>query len=257
MNSIRFNFLQVRISAENLGTATEKISRFPFKKSGYVCFPDASVVKAASEDALLLDILNNSFLTLPDGKPSQLAAKVQGFDQVKTVSGYYLLKSLLNSGLTHYFYGGDEEVLKKMASNLLAEFPGSKILGYKSPPFVAVDKIATDLTILNDIVEINKLKPDLVWIGISSPKQDYLMHFHHKSFHKSLLLGVGGVFLYVADGSLKSPEWMKKAGLRWVYRLAKEPKRLWPKYYGTFRFLLANSGFFLNALKNRSKKTPA
>jgi N-acetylglucosaminyldiphosphoundecaprenol N-acetyl-beta-D-mannosaminyltransferase len=66
------------------------------------------------------------------------------------------------------------------------------------------------------------------------------------------MLGVGGVFLYFADGSLKSPEFIKKMGLRWAYRLLKEPSRLWPKYYGTFKFLLGNSGYFLRSYRKRS-----
>ena len=252
MNPTRFNFLKVQISAESLSTATSKVLGYSFKKPDYICFPDASVVKAANDDPLLLDILNHSYLTLPDGKPSQLAAKLQGFKNVSTVSGFYLMKNLLNSGLTHYFYGGDEQVLKKMKIYLENDFPDAKVLGYKSPPFVPVNGIKSNPQIAEDIAQITKLKPDIVWIGISSPKQDYLMHYHFKSFDHSLMIGVGGVFLYVSDDSLKSPEWVKKIGMRWVYRLSKEPKRLWPKYYETILFLLKNSGFFIKSALHRA-----
>jgi N-acetylglucosaminyldiphosphoundecaprenol N-acetyl-beta-D-mannosaminyltransferase len=122
------------------------------------------------------------------------------------------------------------------------------VLGYKSPPFVSAREIGSSSQVKADIEQINALKPDLVWIGISSPKQDYLMHHFYQHLDKSLMLGVGGVFLYFADESLRSPEWVKKMGLRWIYRLLKEPKRLWPKYFATIKFLTRNSPFFLRLL---------
>jgi N-acetylglucosaminyldiphosphoundecaprenol N-acetyl-beta-D-mannosaminyltransferase len=138
-------------------------------------------------------------------------------------------------------------MIETLQKNLQVQYPNARILGFKSPPFVTTRDIAGNENIRADIEQINALKPDLVWIGISSPKQDYLMHHFHRHLDKSLMLGVGGVFLYFADGSLKSPEFIKKIGLRWAYRLSKEPARLWPKYYGTFRFLLSNSGYFIRS----------
>ncbi|WP_276481350.1 WecB/TagA/CpsF family glycosyltransferase [Paraflavitalea pollutisoli] len=242
----RFDFLGVHISIINPSAAVDAISKYDFRSPSYVSFPDASVIKEAHGNPLLTNILNSSFLTMPDGKPSQVVARLKGHKSVSTVSGFHLCKALLQKNtLTHYFYGGDEATLGKLKNNLEREFPNAKILGYKSPPFVAADQIATSPQLKQDISEINALQPDIVWIGISSPKQDYLIHHYHQHFTKSLMMGVGGVFLYLADESLKSPEWVKKMGLRWAYRLSKEPARLWPKYYATFRFLLGNLGFFM------------
>lgn len=243
----RFNFLGVWISKINPAEARQRISEYSFESPGYICFPDASVVKDASKDEFLTNILNSSFLTMPDGKPSQLAAKLQGVKGVKTVSGFHLCKSLLTSNLTHYFYGSDDEGLQKLKEKIESDFPKANVLGYKSPPFVSKGEIEENQTIISDITEINQLKPDLVWIGISSPKQDYLMHFHHKRLDKSLMLGIGGALLYFSDSSMKSPEWIKKIGFRWAYRLAKEPRRLWKKYFDTFCFLFRNSPYFMKA----------
>lgn len=247
MNS-RFDFLGIHISVINLEKAEQAIRSYPFTSPAYICFPDASVVAEAHKDPQLTTILNNAYLTMPDGKPSQLAANLQGYKEVSTVSGFHLCKRLLESDLTHYFYGGTDELLEKLKTNLQHTYPNARIAGYKSPPFVGKNDIAASAAIAKDIAGINALKPDLVWIGISSPKQDYLMSNFHHQLDRSLMLGVGGVFLYLADESLKSPEWMKKMGLRWAYRLLKEPKRLWPKYYATFKFLLRNGGFFLKLL---------
>lgn len=248
MSNERFNFLGIAISRINPEAALNKINSYPFSVPGYICFPDASVVNEASKDPVLTDILNNAWLCMPDGKPSQLAARLQGHKEVSTVSGFHLCQSLLKTELTHYFYGGSEDVLYKMKASIEKQYPDARVLGYKSPPFTSKTAIKDNAVIRNDIHEINQLNPDLVWIGISSPKQDYLMHYYHQQLGKSLMLGVGGVFLYFSDESLKSPEWVKKIGLRWAYRLSREPARLWPKYYGTLRFLLSNLPFFVKAL---------
>ena len=254
MSDNRFNFLGVQVSVINPAVAIEKIKAYPFTSPAYICFPDASVVKEASTDPFLKDILNAAWLTMPDGKPSQLAGRLMGHRAVTTVSGFHLCKALLQTDLTHYFYGGSDEILPALQKNLHSQFPNARILGFKSPPFVSTKEISTHPQIAEDIAAINRLKPDLVWIGISSPKQDYLMHAFHQQLDKSLMMGVGGVFLYLSDESLKSPEWVKKAGLRWAYRLSKEPKRLWPKYYATGRFLVRHSPFFLKLLVSKKKQ---
>lgn len=253
MSNKRFDFLGVQISVINLDEAIEQVKAYPFTQPAYICFPDASVVKEANADPFLKDILNAAYLTMPDGKPSQLAGRLQGYKTVRTVSGFHLCKALLQTGLTHYFYGGSDEMISALQKNLQQDFPLARILGYKSPPFVKTSEIATNSQIKADIAAINSLQPDIVWIGISSPKQDYLMHHFHQQFNKSLMLGVGGVFLYLSDESLKSPEWVKKAGLRWAYRLMKEPGRLWPKYYATGKFLVSNASFFLKLRASKKK----
>lgn len=253
MDNSRFDFLGVKISVINPAIAAKKIKEYPFTAPAYICFPDASVVKEAYTDPLLKRVLNSSYLTMPDGKPSQLVARLRGHRSVTTVSGFHLCNALLQTDLTHYFYGGNDETIEGMKRKLQQQFPHAKILGYKAPPFVSANDIGSNEQMKADIAHIRSLQPNLVWIGISSPKQDYLMHHFHQHLPQSLMLGVGGVFLYFADESLRSPEWVKKMGLRWAYRLIKEPKRLWPKYYATIKFLLQNRSFFVKLLLKRNQ----
>lgn len=241
----RFDFLGVKFNAINQKDA------FHFVKTlkggnGYICFPDTSVVSFASKDSLLLEILNKSILTLPDGKPSEIVAKLQGFKNVSTVSGFNLCKSLLDTDLSHYFYGGDDALLENLSNQLKLEFPNVSIAGMKSPPFVGLEGIENNVQIHSDIQEIASLKPSFVWIGISSPKQDYLMHYFNSYLPSSIMLGVGGVFLYLANPTMKSPEWIKKIGFRWLYRLLKEPGRLGGKYLSTFLFMFKNFPYFFS-----------
>ncbi|NJK85295.1 MAG: WecB/TagA/CpsF family glycosyltransferase [Bacteroidales bacterium] len=74
------------------------------------------------------------------------------------------------------------------------------------------------------------MNPDIVWIGISSPKQDCMMYHYHTFLQKGFVVGVGAVFDYISGKHKISPEWMKKLSLRWLYRLLQDPGRLWKKY---------------------------
>lgn len=241
-----FEILGVKINDLGFNDIKNKIRQKKFAASNYVCFPNVYVVTKANNDILLKNILNTSFMTLPDGKPIELYAKINGRKNISTVSGYWLINDLMQSELTHFFYGGNENTLAILSRILPEKFPNAKILGYKSPPYVELNEIESNNVITEDIELINRLKPDLVWVGISSPKQDYLMYYYHKNLDQSLMLGVGAVFDYLAGTKKISPEWIKKIYLRWLYRLIQDPKRLWKKYFisnSAFLYLLSKEYF--------------
>ncbi len=227
----RFIFQEVAISSINQEQAINLLEKFNRESSSYICFPDSFTIFSAKNDPKLKAILNNSWLTMPDGKPLELYAKRKGFTNVTTVSGFWICKALLDkSETTHFFYGSRPEVLQNLKVKLKEEFPKARILGFKSPPFISLNEIQSNKNINEDMDFIAKLNPDFLWIGLSSPKQDYLMSHYYSLFKSSLLLGIGGVFEYLSGDVKKSPEWIKKLGLRWLYRLLKEPKRLGSKY---------------------------
>ena len=137
--------------------------------------------------------------------------------------------------------GSSPVILDKIKQNINGKFPEAKILGFATLPFYEAEQVRHDLVLKEEIDKINLLKPDLIWVGISSPKQDFLIRNHVKLLSHGLLLGVGGVFDYLAETQRKSPEWVKKMGLRWLWRLAKEPRRLGPKYLSVIRFYLSRA----------------
>ncbi|HYF67855.1 MAG TPA: WecB/TagA/CpsF family glycosyltransferase [Ohtaekwangia sp.] len=234
----RFDFLGTKINITNLERTTDFLTNYNYDNVGYVAFPDSSVVAAAQRDMQLQTILNNSLLTLPDGKPSELWARVHGHKEVSTVSGFWLCKNLFKTKLTHYFLGSTDVRLKKMVEQVKTEFPNVCIAGYRSLPFHDLEYFKAGNLLTEALTEINTLKPDLIWIGISSPKQDFLMRTHAKELKHGVMLGVGGVFDYLSGDVKKSPEWVKKIGMRWLWRLVKEPGRLGAKYAMTFQILL-------------------
>lgn len=249
----RYDFLGVRINATNLKETTEFLLHYNYGQVGYVSFPDSSVVASAQKNEDLREILNQSILTVPDGMPSAFYGWWKGFKNVSTVSGYWLCQNLLNSNLTHYFLGSTEEKLKNIQAEINENFPRARVLAYCAPPFHEKDYFELGNLLAWELKEINQLKPDLIWVGLSSPKQDYLMKYHAPNLHHGIMLGVGGVFDYLSGDVKKSPEWIKKMGLRWLWRVFKEPKRLGPKYWMTikvFSFVIArNCGSFLSAIK--------
>jgi N-acetylglucosaminyldiphosphoundecaprenol N-acetyl-beta-D-mannosaminyltransferase len=208
------------------------------KKSGYICFPDAFVIVSASRNKKLQNILNNSLITFPDGQPLVIYAKKKGVKKITTVSGYWLIKELLKKDMTHFFYGSDQENLDKVKSNIEKEFPKSNIIGYKSAPFVQLEEIEDNEQIRKDVESINLLKPNIVWIGFNSPKQDYLMYNFSKYLDNSIMIGVGGVFDYISGRLKISPEWIKKLSLRWAYRIIQNPKRYFKRnMYSIYHFI--------------------
>lgn len=236
-----FYFYGVRFSAVNLSGVLEYLHAYDYTQPGYVSFPDSSVVALAYKDEELRGILNQAFLTLPDGKPSQVAARRQGYQDVSTVSGYWLCRQLLNDDrLSHYFLGSTPDKLDRIRERIEREYPSARVLGYRSPDFITAEAFRNGHLLDEELREINSLRPDLIWVGLSSPKQDFMIRSHVKKLNRGIFLGVGGVFDYLSGDIAKSPEWVKKIGLRWLWRLLSEPKRLGPKYWNTIKFFVKN-----------------
>lgn len=187
-------------------------------------------VIAAKENPKLADMYNAATMAAIDGMPIVKLGRKKGFNcercAAPDIMGPMFAESV-KRGKTHYFYGGkDNDVLVKLRQNLEKDFPGIKIVGMYSPPFRPLtpdedDKICK---------EINSLNPDFVWVGIGAPKQELWMMEHQKKIKGVVMLGVGAGFNFFAGTLDKAPAWMEKASLEWLYRLFKEPRRLWKRY---------------------------
>jgi N-acetylglucosaminyldiphosphoundecaprenol N-acetyl-beta-D-mannosaminyltransferase len=194
-------------------------------RKGYICFPDIYNIIRANHDYRLLKIYNESTLTLPDGTPSKWLLKKKGVKNATTISGFWLCRKLLDTNLSHYFYGTTPVNLQLMEKRINQDFPKANIFGFKSPPVIDEDKITNNLKLDEEIGSIISLKPDIIWIGISSPKQDLLMYNYQSKAEGTILIGVGAVFDYFAGTAYMGPEWAKKIGLRWLFQLIYDPKR--------------------------------
>jgi N-acetylglucosaminyldiphosphoundecaprenol N-acetyl-beta-D-mannosaminyltransferase len=113
-----------------------------------------------------------------------------------------------------------------LAASLGAAHPGLKIVGTCCPPFRPLTA-AEDAAIVD---QINAAAPDIVWVGLSTPKQEYWMASHVNRLNASVLVGVGAAFDFLAGSKKQAPLWMQRNGLEWLFRLATEPRRLWRRY---------------------------
>jgi N-acetylglucosaminyldiphosphoundecaprenol N-acetyl-beta-D-mannosaminyltransferase len=226
----RFDVLGVQVSAIDIPTATDEIGRWIERREPhYVCVTGVHGVMESQADAELLAIHNRSGLTTPDGMPMVWAGKWAGLP-IERVYGPDLMLALceraVEMGWTSYFYGGADGVPELLAQRLTARFPGLRVAGTYSPPFRPLTP-AEDIEIVE---RINAAAPDLVYVGLSTPKQERWMAAHVGLLNAPALLGVGAAFDIHAGTLRQAPRWMQRTGTEWLFRLAVEPRRLWRRY---------------------------
>ena len=138
-------------------------------------------------------------------------------------------------GYTHFFYGGDVGVADQLKANLEKRYPGLRVVGTYTPPFRPLN--AEEQRQLQDSVA--RLKPDMFWVGLSTPKQERFMDEYLPKLDTRIMLGVGAAF-DIHTGRIKdSPDWIQAIGLQWVHRIMQDPRRLWKRYlYNNPRFIV-------------------
>jgi N-acetylglucosaminyldiphosphoundecaprenol N-acetyl-beta-D-mannosaminyltransferase len=176
-------------------------------------------------------------LSLPDGMPLAWLARRLGHRGARRIAGPDFVpefcQSTAHHHYRHYFYGAAPGIAEKMARNLQQMAGGMEIAGAFSPPFRALSAEED-----NYIVEmINRAKPDVLWVGLGCPKQEYWVVEHRDRLNVPVILAVGQAFDIHAGTLKRAPRWMREHGLEWLFRLLSEPRRLWRRY------LISNSQF--------------
>lgn len=232
MNTIeRTNILGVGVSAINMPMALEQIGLWVAERGcRYVCVANVHTITESQDDARLKQINNAAGMVTPDGMPLVWVSRLMGQKHVRRVYGPDLLLAAcqrsLETGWSHYFYGGAEGVAEKLVERLSARFPGLKVAGLESPPFHALNP-AEDRAAVE---RINASRADIVWVGLGAPKQEYWMADHVGRISAPVIIGVGAAFDFHAGVKKQAPLWMQRSGLEWLYRLVSEPGRLWKRY---------------------------
>ncbi|MBN1171452.1 MAG: WecB/TagA/CpsF family glycosyltransferase [Micromonosporaceae bacterium] len=227
----RVDVLGVGVSAINMDMAIAEISRWVDEGAHhYVCVTGVHGVMESQRDPELKRIHNESGLTTPDGMPMVWAGKKAGATWMSRVYGPDLMLRVLahaaERGWRCYLYGGNEGVPELLAQRLTERFDGLRIVGTYSPPFRPLTSEEDEA-----IVErINASGAELVFVGLSTPKQERWMSAQVTRLTANALFGVGAAFDFHAGLIPQAPPWMQRHGLEWFYRLTKEPKRLWRRY---------------------------
>lgn len=237
---LRVNVLGVGIHAVNLRSAVALIdSAVQARRPGYVCVTNVHVVMEAQTSDHLKKVLNNSLLTVPDGRPSVWIGRSGGHAEMDQVGGPDLILKVCEmssrKGYTQFFYGGQPGVAEQLREEMCRRYPGLKVVGTYSPPFRPL-RVEEEEELRTQFA---RLKPDITWIGLGAPKQELFMAEYLQRLDTTIMIGVGAAFDMHTGRTKDAPQWVKRAGFAWFHRLAQEPRRLWKRYLRT------NSGFIL------------
>jgi N-acetylglucosaminyldiphosphoundecaprenol N-acetyl-beta-D-mannosaminyltransferase len=204
---------------------------------GYVCAVGVHGILEAIRDRHVAEVFENAAIALPDGTPTVWVGRAQGHHEMDHVTGPCLMQEIFGraqfAGYSHFFYGGKPGVADELATTLCRQYPLTRVAGTYTPPFRELTSgEESDL-----IARINRLRPDIVWVGISTPRQDLFMRRLLPHLDTHLMFGVGAAFDFLTGRIRMCPEWMKRAGLHWLHRLAQDPVRLWRRNLFNTQFL--------------------
>ena len=225
------------------------------KKTKYITAADTHVIVRSWLDLEYRKIINSSDLTTPDGAPLAFGLRLFGYKYQKRVSGPDLMENLIplleKRKFKIFFYGSTNKVLSKITKRIKRDYPSLKVYNI-SPPFRKLNKTEEE-----DIVKnINRINPDLIFVGLGSPKQDFWIN-KNKSKINSIFIAVGMAFNIYSKTIPRAPIFMRKNGLEWLFRIYKEPKRLFFRYFISILFFIVgftiqySTYFFSNFKKNR------
>jgi N-acetylglucosaminyldiphosphoundecaprenol N-acetyl-beta-D-mannosaminyltransferase len=238
----RANVLGVGVHAIDLLSAAGIIeSAVDEGRKGYVCTTGVHGVMEAQRDPRFRRILNEALLVTPDGTPTVWIGRIQGHSTMKRVFGPDLILEVCRrsagTGMRHFLYGGNPGIADELAESLQRRFPGLEVVGTFTPPFRPLEPSEQ----LDLEKQLETARPDIVWVGLSTPKQERFMADNFRRLRCKIMIGVGAAF-DIHTGHVKdAPKWVKDAGLQWAHRLCQEPRRLWKRY-------LVNNSAFLVAI---------
>ena len=239
MDQRRVNILGVQLSAINMDQALHNIHEWiSLSQPHYVCCTPIHGIMDCVDNPELRAIFNASGMTTPDGMGVVWLLRLQGYKRVRRVYGPDLMLEVCRlsckHGWRHFLYGGEPMVAERLKQSLIDRFPDLKVVGLYSPPFRELSPAEDE-----DIVEeINTLAPDIVWVGISTPKQERWMKDHTQKLNAKVLIGVGAAFDFLSGSKKQAPRWIQKIGMEWLFRLLNEPKRLGRRYIKYPHFLV-------------------
>ena len=202
-------------------------------KRGYVCVSNVHTTMTGFFSGAFRRMTNDAAFAVPDGVPLVWAMRSMGHKNQDRVRGPTLMRDLFDlgraSGIRHYLYGGSPEGVRALRETLLMLYPGAEIVGAESPPFRPLESIKeSEWKAAAD--RINAAKPHFIWIGLGAPKQERWMHRQRESV-SGIMLGVGAAFDLIPGRIPEAPRVMQAMGLEWLYRLSREPRRLWTRYF--------------------------
>ena len=245
MSQLSFNDIcGVKVSSVNLNLAAETIENWIKNRyKTYVCVAPVSTIVECARNSDYMKIVNSAGMVTPDGMSLVWLSKMTGDKTIERTYGPDLLETVCalsaEKGVKPFFYGGTPEILTRLVNRLKEKFPGINIVGSYAPPFRSKAEESTEV-----LAQMQAAQPDILWIGLGSPKQDFWMRRYRPELSVPVMIGVGAAFDFLSGAKKQAPRWMQRSGLEWLFRLGCEPKRLWRRY------LIGNTQFVYYVIKD-------
>lgn len=248
-SSGRFSILGIPVNITTMSATVDTVTKWASETKPRTIFVrEVASLMAARQEPRLTSLHEAADLVVPDGMPLVWIGRMRGHGKnIGRTSGGDLVDEVcarsISTGQTHYFFGGKPGVAEEMIARLKQRHHGLNVVGFVSPPMRQIGPdYEPDEEAMSEFASIKAANPDFIWVGISSPKQEYWMHHAAKFVGRGVFLGVGAAFDFHSGRVARAPRWMRNNGLEWLHRLSSEPTRLWYRYLvlaPTFVFLVA------------------
>ncbi len=225
-------FLNIEIDNLTFDEALERIDELlQMRAGGYVVTPNVDHIIQIEKNPEFRQAYQDAALVLTDGQPLMWISRWLNRPIKEKISGSDLFPQLCalaaEKGYTMYFLGAAEGVAAEASRRLEQKNPGLRVIGTYSPEYgfekdpQKVEKV---------LAEIEKASPDILVAGLGTPKQELFLHKYRERLDGILAFGMGASLDFEAGNVRRAPRWMQKCGLEWLYRLCREPRRLFKRY---------------------------
>ena len=203
------------------------------KKIKFLSTINTNSLLVIQNDNTFKDALMNSNWLIPDGYGAVIACKLQGLKIRERITGSDIFEELnhkLNKQkkYKYFFFGSTKKTLKLISKKMKLDYPNIKVTGYLSPPFKSTfNKAETNKM----IKYINNKKPDVLWVGLTQPKQEKWIFENYSKLNVKFIGAIGAVFDFYSGQIKRAPIIIQSLGLEWAYRICQNPRRLWIRYF--------------------------
>jgi N-acetylglucosaminyldiphosphoundecaprenol N-acetyl-beta-D-mannosaminyltransferase len=169
-------------------------------------------------------------MNVPDGMPMSWVGRLQGYRDMDRVFGPDLMMAMcrlsVQRGYRSFLYGGKPGVAEVLSEAMQRKIPGLQVVGTYTPPFRGLTPAEEG----DVLARVRESRPDIIWVGLSTPKQEQFMARYVDYLQVPLMFGVGAAFDFHTGVIRDCSPWIKRAGFQWLHRLMQDPKRLWKRY---------------------------
>lgn len=201
------------------------------REGGWLATLNVDIFRAVRRDAELAGLIASASLIVPDGMPLLWAARLRGDPLPERVTGASMIFSLsaaaADAGRSVYLLGGAPGVPQWAGTALAERYPGLIVAGADAPP-MGFDKVPEQILQARD--KVVAAAPDIVFVGLGFPKQERLITELAPLLPRTWFVACGAAIAFAAGALPRAPQWMQRAGLEWLFRLASEPRRLARRY---------------------------